>query len=129
MPEIPQVDPVETVAEENKNGDERADNSEESLALFDNLIPDNLGGVIVEKDPDVRVYPIPSNGLVTVDLGNLTEETGTVKMMLVAVSGRVIAVKDITDSTIELDLTGRPGVYILRLVTPSKTVVKRVVIQ
>ena len=81
------------------------------------------------ENVDVKVYPTPSNGPVTVELGTLLEETGSVQMILVNASGRVIMTKTVYDDTINFDLSHRTGLYILRLTTPSKTVVKRIIIQ
>ncbi|MBR2887606.1 MAG: T9SS type A sorting domain-containing protein, partial [Bacteroidales bacterium] len=90
---------------------------------FEPIVPSLVENV------DVKVYPVPSNGPVNVELGSLLDETGSVQMILVNASGRVIITKTVYDDTIHLDLSHRAGVYILRLSTPSKTVVKRIIIQ
>ncbi len=94
----------------------------------DNIVPLPSELTTVDKEIDVKVYPVPSNGPVTVELGSLIEETGSVRMTLVSVSGRVIITKNVVDDKVELNID-KAGVYILRLQTPSKTVVKRVLIQ
>ena len=94
----------------------------------DNIVPLPSELTTVDKEIDVKVYPVPSNGPVTVELGSLIEETGSVRMTLVSVSGRVIITKNVVDDKVELNID-KAGVYILRLQTPSKIVVKRVLIQ
>ena len=94
----------------------------------DNIVPMPSNLRTADKETEVKVYPVPSNGPVTVVLGSLIEETGSVQMILVSVSGRVIMTKTVVDDTVELNID-KAGAYILRLQTPSKTVVKRIVIQ
>lgn len=110
--------------------------------LFDNMLPLVEEPVVDESevmypisdqdlydDLDVKVYPVPSHGPVTVEFSALTQETGTVQMTLVTISGRVIVTKTLQCNSLMLDLTGRSGVYLIRLATPSRTVTKRIIIQ
>lgn len=110
--------------------------------LFDNMLPLVDEPVVDESevmypipdqdlydDLDVKVYPVPSHGPVTVEFSALTQETGTVQMTLVTISGRVIVTKTLQCNSLMLDLTGRSGVYLIRLATPSRTVTKRIIIQ
>ena len=77
----------------------------------------------------MNVYPVPSYGVVTVSLGELIQETGSVKIVVASISGRVVVNKTVADDLVEIDLTGRPGVYIVRMMTLTKTIVKRIVIE
>ena len=79
--------------------------------------------------PRVNVYPVPSYGVVKVSLGSLVQETGSVKIIVASITGRVVINKNVSEDLVEIDLTGRPGVYIVRMMTPTSTVVKRIVIE
>gem|GEM_PF-2241261 len=83
----------------------------------------------VERDIRVNVYPVPSYGVVKVSLGSLVQETGSVKIIVASITGRVVINKNVSEDLVEIDLTGRPGVYIVRMMTPTSTVVKRIVIE
>ena len=83
----------------------------------------------VERDIRVSVYPVPSYGVVKVSLGSLVQETGSVKIIVASITGRVVINKNVSEDLVEIDLTGRPGVYIVRMMTPTSTVVKRIVIE
>ena len=136
LPEVDNINDVtvtEPVIEDNVVVDDN--NSPEELPLVEPAIP------IVEEplldpfnqeifaDGEVKVYPVPSHGLVTVELGNLVNDYGSVQMTLVSISGRILFTKTINDNTVMIDLTGKPGVYIIRLATPAKTITKRILIQ
>lgn len=108
--EMPLPDPVQFV-----------DNDEVFVTPF--------GDGNMEVDEDIKIYPVPSDGRVTVDFGSLIHETGSVQMTLITGSGRILTRKTVYDDSIYLDLTGRTGIYLIRLATPSKTITKRIIIQ
>ncbi|MDD6003864.1 MAG: T9SS type A sorting domain-containing protein, partial [Bacteroidales bacterium] len=108
--EMPLPDPVQFV-----------DNDEVFVTPF--------GDGNMEVEEDIKIYPVPSDGRVTVDFGSLIHETGSVQMTLITGSGRILTRKTVYDDSIYLDLTGRTGIYLIRLATPSKTITKRIIIQ
>ena len=110
--------------------------------LYDNMLPlvdeptvdeEEVMYPVLDQDLyddwDVKVYPVPSHGPVSVEFSALTQESTTVQMTLVTVSGKVLMTKTLNCSSLMLDLTGRSGVYLIRLATPSRTVTKRIIIQ
>ena len=70
----------------------------------------------------VKIFPNPTNGLVTIDLGN---HKGTVNYSISTIEGRIVNSKNnVITSNINIDLTNEGnGVYILKLedATSSKT--------
>ena len=110
--------------------------------LYDNMLPlvdeptvneEEVMYPVLDQDLyddwDVKVYPVPSHGPVSVEFSALTQESTTVQMTLVTVSGKVLMTKTLNCSSLMFDLTGRSGVYLIRLATPSRTVTKRIIIQ
>ena len=95
----------------------------------DDVFVTPFGDGNIEIDEDIKIYPVPSDGRVTVDFGSLIHETGSVQMTLITGSGRILTRKTVYDDSIYLDLTGRTGIYLIRLATPSKTITKRIIIQ
>ncbi|MBO7596275.1 MAG: T9SS type A sorting domain-containing protein, partial [Bacteroidales bacterium] len=95
----------------------------------DDVFVTPFGDGDIEVDEDIKIYPVPSDGRVTVDFGSLIHETGSVQMTLITGSGRILTRKTVYDDSVYLDLTGRTGIYLIRLVTPSKTITKRIIIQ
>lgn len=95
----------------------------------DDVFVTPFGDGNIEIDEDIKIYPVPSDGRVTVDFGSLIRETGSVQMTLITGSGRILTRKTVYDDSIYLDLTGRTGIYLIRLATPSKTITKRIIIQ
>lgn len=126
IPDNPSEDPV--VPENPADNPEEESNTEDADKPIDN-VETAVSQPVDEQDVMVRLYPVPSFGRVTIELGNLIEETGTVQMYIYSSSGRLISHRSISDSIYELDLTGCRGVYVIRLQTPSKSIVRRIVIQ
>ena len=116
------------VVEENNNNPEELPLIEPSIPTVEEPLLDPFNQDIF-VDVDVRVYPVPSNGLVTVELGSLVNDFGSVQMTLVSISGRILLTKTISDNSVVIDLTGKTGIYIIRLATPAKTITKRIIIQ
>ena len=136
LPEVDNNNEV-TVTEPtiNDNTEVEENNGPEELPLIDPMIP-LVDEPLVDPfnqdhfaDADVKVYPVPSNGRVTVEYGSLIQDFGSVQMTIVSISGRIILTKTLYGEKIDLDLTGRAGIYLIRLATPAKTITKRVVIQ
>ena len=138
-PVLPEVDDNHdvTVTEPTIDDNTQADdnNGPEELPLVDPMIP-LVDEPLVDPfnqdhfaDSDVRVYPVPSNGRVTVEYGSLIQDFGSVQMTIVSISGRIILTKTLYGNKVDLDLTGRTGIYLIRLATPSKTITKRIMIQ
>ncbi len=136
LPEVDNNNEV-TVTEPtiNDNSEVEENNGPEELPLIDPMIP-LVDEPLVDPfnqdhfaDADVKVYPVPSNGRVTVEYGSLIQDFGSVQMTIVSISGRIILTKTLYGEKIDLDLTGRAGIYLIRLATPAKTITKRVVIQ
>ena len=123
-PTVPDVTEPEDLQPEVKPLPEPFDDGE-----LTHLYPSDQSETDVERDIRVNVYPVPSYGVVTVSLGELIQETGSVKIVVASISGRVVVNKTVADDLVEIDLTGRPGVYIVRMMTPTKTIVKRIVIE
>lgn len=123
-PTVPDVTEPEDLQPEVKPLPEPFDDGE-----LTHLYPSDQSETDVERDIRVNVYPVPSYGVVTVSLGELINETGSVKIVVASISGRVVVNKTVADDLVEIDLTGRPGVYIVRMMTPTKTIVKRIVIE
>ena len=123
-PTVPDVTEPEDLQPEVKPLPEPFDDGE-----LMHLYPSDQSETDVERDIRVNVYPVPSYGVVTVSLGELIQETGSVKIVVASISGRVVVNKTVADDLVEIDLTGRPGVYIVRMMTPTKTIVKRIVIE
>ena len=136
LPEVDNNNDV-TVTEPtiNDNTEVEENNGPEELPLIDPMIP-FVDEPLVDPfnqdlfaDVDVKVYPVPSNGRVTVEYGSLTQDFGSVQMTIVSISGRIILTKTLYGEKIDLDLSGRAGIYLIRLATPAKTITKRIVIQ
>ncbi len=123
-PTVPDVTEPEDLQPEVKPLPEPFDDGE-----LMHLYPSDQSETDVERDIRVNVYPVPSYGVVTVSLGELIQETGSVKIVVASISGRVVVNKTVADDLVEIDLTGRPGVYIVRMMTPTKSIVKRIVIE
>ena len=132
--QIPEVeDEVVIVPEVVIPEDEIGDEGTEEILVPEVVEPEPIA-VVPERESfvesnEVLVFPVPSNGIVNVKLGSMLNETGSVDLTLVSASGRLVLKRTVYDSELEIDLTGHPGIYILRLSTPSATVVKRILIQ
>ena len=129
IPEIvlPEVETPEVIEHNEVEPDpvDSEDNEDYVSKIVPNIWPDENQNVI----DDVNVYPVPSNGIFTVNLESLLYENGSVQLTIISVSGRVVVQRVVTDGKVEFDFTGRPGMYIIRLVTPSQIVTKRIVIK
>ncbi|MBO4372379.1 MAG: T9SS type A sorting domain-containing protein, partial [Bacteroidales bacterium] len=131
LPEIiPEITPEPMEIQEPVVGEDTDMPQPDPVQFVENdevFVPFSYGNI--EADEDIKIYPVPSDGRVTVDFGSLIHETGSVQMTLITGSGRILTRKTVYDDSINLDLTGRTGIYLIRLVTPSKTITKRIIIQ
>ena len=60
----------------------------------------------------VAIYPNPNNGIINIDLGNLTD----VSLKVINVSGRLIYfIESINTPIHQFELDAAPGIYILEL--------------
>lgn len=71
----------------------------------------------------VVVYPVPSNGVVTVEVHGLPASVVTIT----DVSGKPVLQQAVTNAITRLNLQHLPnGVYLLKIVYPDKTIVKKI---
>jgi hypothetical protein len=77
-------------------------------------------------DENVNIFPNPNNGSFTIDLENT--ENAVVKIYII--SGQLILQKILAENTTKIDLTKHSkGMYLVKIETDSKTMVKKVIYQ
>ena len=86
--------------------------------------------VIVERTPEAKVFPNPSNGCFTIETAATTASPS--QMQLLDIHGRTVMSETINSQQHTVcDPTLRPGVYIIRLIdiTTGSTTAKKIVIK
>lgn len=75
----------------------------------------------------VSIYPNPSKGRLTVDLGNSAETNGVITVK--DLSGRTIFEKPFNEALFDLDLTGyAKGLYLINMQVGNQTIVRKVIV-
>jgi len=80
------------------------------------------------SEPKMKVYPVPSAARIRIDLGNCGEINN--KLLLFAISGRLVATYTFPSSIIELNLTYlSKGIYYARIINEKRTRVCTILLQ
>lgn len=75
----------------------------------------------------VNVYPVPTNGILVVDMPELLRKQGSITVFNL-MGGKVLRKQNLTSNSVQLDLAKVPaGVYLVVLESPEGRVVKRIV--
>jgi hypothetical protein len=76
--------------------------------------------VTAQELSEIRIYPNPTNGLLTLDLGQISEGT----VMLIDLQGRVIRSINVKSSISSIDLSDLPAaMYFLRISSQTETLI------
>ena len=79
-------------------------------------------------EPQIKVYPIPTAGKFTIDMGNCAEINNTV--LLFDIIGRLVAIYNAPASVINLNLSYLArGVYYIRIMNEKRSVVRGILLQ
>jgi xyloglucan-specific exo-beta-1,4-glucanase len=113
--------------------------SADIIATSSDVILQASGKIIVEvntmgifadsqKVGDIQIFPNPLKGnRISIDLGNRNEKT---TMRIIDVLGRTIQERSsINEQRFQLDLSLRPGIYMIRFDNKQEVVVKRLIIE
>lgn len=69
------------------------------------------------SDIEVRIYPNPTEGLLTVEIRNLPDKQ-TADILLYNLSGKLITMRNKIENFVEVDLSSQPaGIYLLKIVS------------
>ncbi|MCQ2974746.1 MAG: putative Ig domain-containing protein [Bacteroidales bacterium] len=86
--------------------------------------------VVINRTKDVKLYPVPTNGIVNIELGDLLIENSSVNLKVINGLGQVIISTNLVNQKSQIDLTGyRKGIYFVRLTTNDRIVVKKIVLE
>ncbi len=78
-------------------------------------------------DEGLKLYPNPTSGTLNVAI---TGGTGDATILITDVSGKVLFTKATSEKNFEIDMSGVPvGVYIIKVMTSSKTYTEKIMVQ
>lgn len=79
------------------------------------IIDNSIGIIRDENNPSIKVYPNPTNGTVTIDLGGQNPYT---TITLRNVMGQIITNRNLGNKTVyDIEIEGNPGLYLLEVRT------------
>ncbi|MDD5569699.1 MAG: YCF48-related protein [Bacteroidales bacterium] len=94
------------------------------------------GGVIINNNvkekqiknrniTEIRIYPIPANNQITIELGDVTRE---IEVRIYNVSGQEIFKSQILNPKSQIDISGfSSGVYFVKFISPDKVEVRKII--
>lgn len=105
------------------------------MGCYSNSDTLSLNSIGIEENnllSSVSVFPNPTNGLVTIELDKLPEES--VKIEVMNIGGQLVTSKLITGCTAKcnesIDLSTYPkGEYLVKIKTAEETIIKRVMLK